>query len=86
MMLLVFVVISLVLWGIFNLGTSEAKPTATKVSMEKLLNPQVLFVAGTSRDSAGMSRLIKLFRNNVERDHGKFIELENTDLNDGKED
>jgi hypothetical protein len=82
-----FVIITIALLGIFgsNLGSTKAELATTKVSMEKLLDPQVLFVAGSSRASPDMKRLIALFRQNVERDHGKFIELDNVDLSDGKD-
>jgi hypothetical protein len=82
-----FVILTVALLGIFysDPGTSKATELATtKVTMANLLDPQVLFVAGTSRDSPEMKRLTELFKQNVERDHGKFIELENANLNDGK--
>jgi hypothetical protein len=80
-----FLIVSVALLAIFSIssGSGKGELATTKVSMEKLLHPQVLFVAGTSRDAPEMKRLINLFKLNVERDHGKFIELQNENLNDG---
>jgi hypothetical protein len=65
-------------------STSEAQRSPTRVSMEKLLDPQILFVAGTSKHSVEMKRLNELFKRNVERDYGKFLALENEDLTNGE--
>jgi len=86
-LLSMFLIATVALFVIFNSNSNKSATqlATTKMSMEKLLVPQVLFVAGTSRDSPEMNQLTDLFRRNVERDHGKFIELPNMDLNDGEE-
>jgi hypothetical protein len=84
LLLSMFLIVTVALCGIFFFKMIGAQSDTTKVSMAKLLNPQVLCVAGTSRDSPKMKRLIELFTQNVERDHGTFIELQNQDLNKGK--
>jgi uncharacterized SAM-binding protein YcdF (DUF218 family) len=83
-LLFMLIMITVAFCGIFFMNTIKNE-APTKLSMEKLLDPQVLLVAGTSRDSSEMKRLIGLFRENVERDHGTFIEEEqNQALNDSK--
>jgi hypothetical protein len=85
-LLLTFVMVTVALLIIFNFkkGSSGATDHAVaKVSMEKMLDPQVLFVAGTSKNSPEMKYVINLFKKNVERNHGKFIELPQSDLNEG---
>jgi hypothetical protein len=78
------VIITVALLGIFisNLSTDNAKLATTKVN--KLVNLQVLFAAGTSREAPEIKRLIGIFKQNVERDHGEFKELELVDFNNGK--
>jgi hypothetical protein len=87
-LLSMFQIVTMVLLSIliFSSAASNDELTNNKVSMANLLNPQVLLVAGTSRESPEMRRLIESFKQNVERDHGKFIELQDTDMNDGKKD
>jgi hypothetical protein len=84
--LLMFSIIIVAFLGTTNViwSTSEAQRSPTKVSMEKLLDPQILFVAGTSKHSVEMKRLNELFKRNVERDYGKFLALENEDLTNGE--
>jgi ABC-type uncharacterized transport system fused permease/ATPase subunit len=83
-LLLVQVMITVALCVIFHLdlNKSEAQLATTKVTMDKLMDPQVLFVAGTSRDSQEMKHLIDLFSEKVKQANGTFIEEEqNMDLN-----
>jgi energy-coupling factor transporter transmembrane protein EcfT len=79
------VIITVILVIFFtNLDTSEAKLAYNNTSMKNLLDPQVLFVAGTSEGSPEMKRLTDLFRQNVQRCNGKFIELKNGSINESK--